>query len=137
LIGKHREKLALAEKSGVEGILAGQTAKLASAFDVVVESSGSESGFAAALDLVRPRGKIVLKSTFHGKPAWEAWRVVVDEITIVGSRCGRFAPALNLLAEKRVEVTDLISDQFHIDDGLRAISRAGERGVLKVMLNMS
>ncbi|HMJ09362.1 MAG TPA: alcohol dehydrogenase catalytic domain-containing protein [Pyrinomonadaceae bacterium] len=137
LIGKHREKLALAEKSGVEGILAGQTAKLASAFDVVVESSGSESGFAAALDLVRPRGKIVLKSTFHGKPAWEAWRVVVDEITIVGSRCGRFAPAIDLLAEKRIEVTDLISDQFHIDDGLRAISRAGERGVLKVMLNMS
>ena len=78
-------------------------------FDVVIEASGSESGFATAVDIVRPRGKIVLKSTFHGTPKWEAWRVVVDEITIVGSRCGRFGPALALLSERKVDVSDLIS----------------------------
>ncbi|HLA95626.1 MAG TPA: zinc-binding dehydrogenase, partial [Pyrinomonadaceae bacterium] len=105
-------------------------------FDVVVEASGSESGFATALDLVRPRGKIVLKSTFHGKPQWEAWRVVVDEITIVGSRCGRFKPALQLLANKRIDISDMISDEFALADGLRAFEAAGSKGVMKVLLTM-
>ena len=98
IIGKHASKIAIAEKSGVEGVLLEcVTPSMSRRFDVVVEASGSESGFATALDLVRPRGKIVLKSTFHGTPVWAASRVVVDEITIVGSRCGRFAPALDLL----------------------------------------
>ena len=94
IIGKHSAKLAVAQKSGVEGILLnGLTPSMSRRFDVVVEASGSESGFATALDLVKPRGKIVLKSTFHGTPTWAALRVVVDEITIVGSRCGRMTPA--------------------------------------------
>jgi threonine dehydrogenase-like Zn-dependent dehydrogenase len=137
LIGRHRSKLAIAEKQQIEGVLAGNSAKLTRRFDVVVEASGSESGFATALDLVRPRGKIVLKSTFHGKPEWEAWRVVVDEITIVGSRCGRFEPALKLLANKRIDVSDLISDQFALGDSLRAFETAGTKGVMKVLLTMS
>ena len=135
LIGKHRVKMAIAERCGVEGIeLQGLTEAANASFDIVVEASGSEAGFATALDLVRPRGKIVLKSTFHGSPTWAASRVVVDEITIVGSRCGRFAPALKLLANGSIDVTPLISDEFSLADGIAAMDRAAERGVLKVLL---
>lgn len=137
LIGRHRSKLAIAEKRGVEGMLDSEVAGLKNAFDVVVEASGSETGFANALDLVRPRGKIVLKSTFHGTPKWEAWRVVVDEITVVGSRCGRFEPALALLAEGRIDVSDMISEDFRLSDGVEAMKAAQTKGVMKVLLSMS
>ena len=136
-VGKHREKLARAVTRDIEAVLLEDASSLYQCFDVVIEASGSESGFATALDLVRPRGKLVLKSTFHGKPAWEAWRVVVDEITIVGSRCGRFAPVLELLASKRLQVADLISDEFRLSEGVRAIARASETGVMKVLLDPS
>jgi threonine dehydrogenase-like Zn-dependent dehydrogenase len=136
LVGKHADKIAIAEKSGARGVLVGDLDTGATReFDVVVEASGSESGFRSALDLVRPRGKIVLKSTFHGTPAWQASRVVVDEITIVGSRCGRFGPALELLQDRRIRVDDLISDRFSLSDGVRAFDRAREKGVLKVLLS--
>ena len=135
LIGKHRSKMAIAEKSGVGGVLLSDISPaMLRSFDVVVEASGSESGFATALDLVIPRGKVVLKSTFHGTPAWQASRVVVDEITIVGSRCGRFAPALDLLASGAVDVTGLISDELPLADGVAAMKHAAEHGVLKVLL---
>jgi threonine dehydrogenase-like Zn-dependent dehydrogenase len=136
LIGKHMSKMAIAEKGNVEGVLLGNAGKLNKAFDVVIEASGSESGFATALDLVRPRGKLVLKSTFHGKPEWEAWRVVVDEITIVGSRCGRFGPALDILEKGLVDVEALISEEYRLDDGVKALERAAEAGVMKVILTM-
>lgn len=136
LIGKHSSKLDIAAKRGIETMLVNDAAGLINAFDVVVEASGSESGFAAALDLVRPRGKIVLKSTFHGLPKWEAWRVVVDEITVVGSRCGRFEPAMQLLADGKLDLTDLITDELPLADGIRAIERAAEPGVMKVLLSM-
>ncbi len=134
LIGKHREKLKLAKQNGVETVLLENAAKLNRTFDVAVEASGSESGFAVALDLLKPRGKLILKSTFHGTPTWQAARVVVDEITIVGSRCGRFAPALELLRVGKINVENLISDQFALRDGVRAMRRATEKGVLKVLL---
>ncbi|HSK71348.1 MAG TPA: alcohol dehydrogenase catalytic domain-containing protein, partial [Pyrinomonadaceae bacterium] len=134
LIGKHKAKLAIAEKQGVEGILLESALKLNRNFDVVVEASGAESGFGLALDLIKPRGKLVLKSTFHGKPNWEAWRVVVDEITIVGSRCGRFAPALEILSEKKIDVESLISEEFSLAKGMEAMNRASEKGVMKVLL---
>jgi threonine dehydrogenase-like Zn-dependent dehydrogenase len=137
LIGKHRSKLAIAESVNIEGVLVNDGVTLNRQFDVVVEASGSESGFETALDLVKPRGKIVLKSTFHGKPKWEASRVVVDEITIVGSRCGRFAPALELLADKKIKVDGLISEEFPLDEGVKAIDYAARKGTLKVLLNMN
>ncbi len=105
-------------------------------FDVVVEASGSETGFATALDLLKPRGKLVLKSTFSGKTSLEMWRVVVDEITIVGSRCGRFAPALELLKNKSVDVESLVSREFSLSDGVEAMRKAEEKGVMKVVLVM-
>jgi len=136
LIGKHREKLMIAAKRNIEGILLNDAAKLNRSFDVVVEASGSASGFATALDLLKPRGKMVLKSTFQGNTNPEMWRVVVDEITIVGSRCGRFAPALELLENGLVAVEDLIAEEFSLSEGVRAMNRAAEKGVLKVLLSI-
>ena len=136
LFGRHASKLAIAEKRGIEGVVDVGASDINRRFDVVVEASGSETGFARALDLVKTRGKIVLKSTFHGKPQWEAWRVVVDEITIVGSRCGRFKPAIDLLAEGKLDVTDMISEEFRLDDGVKAMAAAAEKGILKVLLSM-
>lgn len=134
MIGKHDEKLAIAQRRDIETRKVADTGSLRRGFDVVVEASGSESGFAAALDLVKPRGRIILKSTFHGTPTWEASRVVVDEISIIGSRCGRLAPALDLLASKHVTVDDLISDEFPLSKGLEALDEAARKGVLKVLL---
>lgn len=136
LIGKHAAKIAIAQKSGVEGVLLGDiTPTMSRRFDIVVEASGSGSGFATALDLVRPRGKIVLKSTFHGKPTWAASRVVVDEITIVGSRCGRMEPAIELLKNKAVTVEDMIHEEFSLSNGIAAMKRAEEKGILKVLIS--
>jgi threonine dehydrogenase-like Zn-dependent dehydrogenase len=138
LIGKHREKLSLATKRNIEGVLLNEAVpRFNHSFDVVVEASGSETGFATALDLLKPRGKMVLKSTFQGKTNLEMWRVVVDEITIVGSRCGRFAPALELLEKGLVKVEDLISEEFSLSEGVRAMNRAAEKSVMKVLLSMA
>jgi threonine dehydrogenase-like Zn-dependent dehydrogenase len=135
-IGKHRKKLDLAEKYGnVTGVLADDASALQKSFDIVIEASGSESGFNTALNLLKPRGKMVLKSTFHGSPRWDAAHVVVDEITIIGSRCGRFAPALELLSTNAVEVKDLITDEIPLSRGVEAMKLAAELGVMKVLLS--
>ncbi len=137
LIGKHETKLKIAQKRGIETRLVD---KLTDAddnrFDIVVEASGSETGFATALDLIKPRGRVVLKSTFHGNANWETWRIVVDEISVIGSRCGRFAPALDLLAERKIEVGDLIADEFHLTKGIEAFKQAETSDGLKVLLRM-
>ncbi len=137
LIGKHRAKLDLIKGRNIEGVLLDDAQKLAGNFDVVVEASGSESGFELALDLLKPRGKLVLKSTFHGAAKWRAWRVVVNEITIVGSRCGRFAPALELLKTKQIDVESLVSEELSLSQGVKAIKRAEQKGVMKVILSMT
>ncbi len=134
-IGKHRSKLDIASAADVDTILVSDlNDALASSFDVVVEASGSESGFKTALELVRPRGTIVLKSTFHGTPTWDASRVVVDEITVVGSRCGRFAPAVELLASGRIDVTRLIDREMPLNEGVSAMNEASRKGALKIVL---
>jgi len=134
LIGKHQSKLAIAERRGIETIDVNAAAKRASQFDVTVEASGSSSGFALAQELLHPRGILVLKSTFHGKTEIEAAPLVVNEISVVGSRCGRFAPALELLKSSAVDVDSLIEDEFPLSAGLQAIGRAAQPGVLKVLL---
>jgi threonine dehydrogenase-like Zn-dependent dehydrogenase len=134
-IGKHRSKLDIAASAGVETLLVNDLKDAhVKGFDVVVEASGSESGFATALELVRPRGTIVLKSTFHGTPTWNASRVVVEEITVVGSRCGRFAPAVELLASGRIDVTRLIGSEMPLSDGVNAMNEASRKGALKILL---
>ncbi|MDX6272110.1 MAG: hypothetical protein QOD28_3333 [Acidobacteriota bacterium] len=135
LVGKHENKLKIARARGVETVLVEDLPQgRASAFDVVVEASGAAAGFALAVGLTRPRGVLVLKSTFHGATEIDAARIVVDEISVVGSRCGRFAPALELLARDAVDVASLITEEFPLTDGLRAMQRATESGVLKVLL---
>jgi threonine dehydrogenase-like Zn-dependent dehydrogenase len=103
-------------------------------FDVVVEASGSPTGFDLAIDLLRPRGVLVLKSTFQGATPVNAARLVVDEISVVGSRCGRFAPALELLRNGKVDVENLISEEFQLANGVRAMARAAEPDIIKVLL---
>ncbi len=137
LIGKHEEKLNLVGKRNIETVLLKNAEKLHKSFELVVEASGSESGFNLALDLLKPRGKLVLKSTFHGEAKWQAWRVVVDEITIVGSRCGKFQPALDLLKNNLVDVESLISEELSLTDGMKAMKIAEQKGVMKVVLSIT
>ncbi len=134
LIGKHQSKLEIAARRGLETIIIDQANRRSREFDVVVEASGSAAGFELALDLLHPRGVLVLKSTFQGATAFNAARIVVDEISVVGSRCGRFEPALELLKTKAVDVESLISEERALDDGLNAMALAAESGVLKVLL---
>jgi threonine dehydrogenase-like Zn-dependent dehydrogenase len=134
LIGKHESKLAIAKRRGIETMAVDQAAKRKGIFDVVVEASGSPSGFKMAVELLRPRGVLVLKSTFHGETKIEAAPLVVNEISVVGSRCGRFAPALDLLKTGAIDVENLISDEFRLADGVEAMRRAAEPGTMKVLL---
>jgi threonine dehydrogenase-like Zn-dependent dehydrogenase len=134
LIGKHEEKLRIAARRGIETSTPKDAAKRTRQFDVVVEASGAASGFNLALDLLRPKGRLVLKSTFHGTTEIDAARVVVDEISIVGSRCGRFAPALDLLKRGAIDVDSLISEEYPLSKGVHAMKRARTKGVLKVLL---
>lgn len=134
LIGKHAHKLRIAQGRNIETMLNEQAKKRQGEFDLVVEASGSATGFDLALDLLRPRGILVLKSTFHGATEVDAARIVVNEISVVGSRCGRFAPALELLRTNAVNVESLISEEFRLVDGVRAMDRAAEAGVMKILL---
>lgn len=137
LIGKHADKLRIAERRGIETTSPKLAAKRKREFDVVVEASGSATGFGLAVELLRPRGQLVLKSTFHGKTELDAAPIVVDEISIVGSRCGRFAPALDLLKKKAIDVDSLISEEYSLSKGVHAMRRATTKGILKVLLRPS
>lgn len=134
LIGKHANKLQIAERRGIEILLLDNAKHRSREFDVAVEASGSPSGFDLALDLLHPRGVLVLKSTFHGATEINSARIVVDEISVVGSRCGRFAPAIELLKAGKIDVQSLISEEFRLGDGVRGMARAAEPGVMKVLL---
>lgn len=136
VVGKHPEKLALLAAKGIETALLGDVAHTRFA-DIVVDCTGSERGLPAALRLVRPRGTIVLKTTVAGQQtlAWAPF--VIDEVTLVGSRCGPFDQALAALASGRVDVRPLISERFDLSRGLEALERAQARGVLKVLLEVS
>lgn len=133
-IGKHPEKQRIVERRGVDITSPPEAEKREKQFDVVVEASGSASGFELALKLLRPRGVLCLKSTFHGSSDIDAARIVVDEISIVGSRCGRFAPAIDLLRNGAVDVDSLLSEEYPLSEGVHAMERAAASGVLKVLL---
>lgn len=105
--------------------------------DVVVEATGSPAGFLLARKAVRPRGTIVLKSTYKGEHKADFSSLVVDEITLTGSRCGPFLPALSLLKKKKVDPAALIDARYPLSDGIRAMEHASRPGVLKVLLCIS
>ena len=103
-------------------------------WDIVVEATGSPSGFSLARRAIRPRGTLVLKSTYKGEINVNFSSIVVDEINIVGSRCGPFAPALRLMESHQVDPTVLIANEFKLEDGLKAFEHAAETGTLKVLI---
>ncbi|MBU0495218.1 MAG: alcohol dehydrogenase catalytic domain-containing protein [Chloroflexi bacterium] len=142
-VGRHPEKLALLQARGIATILANQTADLdrsadvaCQVADVVVDCTGHPAGFELARRLLRPRGTLVLKSTFASRRGVALTPLVVDEIKLVGSRCGPFAPALRLLRRELVDVRSLITATYPIDDGLAAFRRARKKGTLKVLVSM-
>jgi threonine dehydrogenase-like Zn-dependent dehydrogenase len=103
--------------------------------DVVVECTGRPEGLELARQAVRPRGTIVLKSTYHGPATVDLSRFVVDEITLVGSRCGPFAPALELLASGRVDPSPLVETRYPLEESLAAFEHAAKPGALKVLVD--
>jgi threonine dehydrogenase-like Zn-dependent dehydrogenase len=102
--------------------------------DIVVDSTGSAEGFATALNLICPRGTIVLKSTYASLPQADLTRVVIDEIKVVGSRCGPFAAALRMMESRQVDVQSLIEKCYPLDEAFAAFQYAAGSGVLKVLL---
>ena len=137
LIGKHQDKLKLATEAGIATIeLNCITIALRQKFHFVVEASGSAPGLQLALGLVQSRGSIILKSTFHGKVELDTSRIVVNEISVIGSRCGRFEKALALLEAKKINVTPLIAAEYSLENGVAAMQHAGRSGTLKVLINI-
>jgi len=137
VVGRHADKLALLDKRGIRTTTDVNVITPASR-DVVIEATGTPSGFEAARRLIRPRGTIVLKSTYEGAAIpVNLTMIVVDEITLIGSRCGPFEPAIKLLADKQVEVESMIQARFSLDEGVAAFQRAAVKGTLKVVVTMS
>jgi threonine dehydrogenase-like Zn-dependent dehydrogenase len=136
VIGKHPQKLTLLTTFGIATALVSDPIDARSA-DIVVDCTGSETGLPAALRLVRPRGTIVLKTTVAGTQtlAWAPF--VIDEVTLVGSRCGPFDRALVALERGEVSVKPLISERYDLAKGVEALERAQAKSVLKVLLNVS
>ncbi len=134
-VGKHDDKLAILRRCGIDTCLLDRSAGASA--DIVVEATGSAQGFGDAVRMTRPRGTLVLKSTVA-----EPWRLnlaplVINEITLVGSRCGRFPPALRALEQRRVDVASLIAARFPLREGEQALRAAAAAGVLKVLLEMN
>ena len=132
VLGKHRDKLELVKRAGVRTVLLNDWQPRL--FDIVVEATGSASGLELALRTVRPRGTLVLKSTIAGNHQVSLAPIVINEINLVGSRCGLFPPALEALNEKRVLVTPLIEKIYPLQEGIEAVSHAGKSGARKVLL---
>ena len=132
VLGRRVESLELPRQLGlVTGLVDDETDDT---FDLVVEATGNDAGFAHSLRLVRPRGTLVLKSTFHGNANINLTKLVVAEINVIGSRCGPFAPALRLLARTAVAVRPLIEAEYPLADALAAFAHADRPGARKVLL---
>jgi alcohol dehydrogenase len=133
LFGRHREKMSIAAGAGVHAELAGGQLPVAE-FGWVVDATGNPEGLGAAAQMVRPRGTVILKSTVHGAVALDAAPLIVNEITLVGSRCGRFEAALPLLAHPGIRVEEMIAARYPLCEAPAAFARAAQRGTLKVLL---
>jgi threonine dehydrogenase-like Zn-dependent dehydrogenase len=136
VVGRHASKLALCERWQIRSRPAAQISPRHDQ-DVVIDCTGSASGLELAMGMVRPRGLIVLKSTFAGASAINLAPLVIDEITVVGSRCGPFREALRALGAREVDVVSLIHRRMKLEQGPEAMETAGRPGVLKVLLGVS
>ncbi len=133
LVGKHQNKLDIAKNQGVKTSLLNDF-KVEKKYEVVVEATGSVSGFETALALTKPRGVLVLKSTVAASKELNLAPIVIDEITVLGSRCGQFPPALRLLKSQKVDFSPLISATYPVDKAIEAFEKNKEKDTLKVLL---
>lgn len=132
VVARREKPAALLQKWGIRAVTADELARRSA--QVVVDCTGNAEGFAQALELVQPRGTIVLKSTYVGTPAANLTRVAVDEIRVVGSRCGPFDAALRLLSHGLIDTESMIDGRYSIDAALAAFDHAAKPGALKVLL---
>jgi alcohol dehydrogenase len=132
--GRHAEKLRIAGAAGVHVQVAAGNLPSAEC-QWVVDATGSPEGLRAAVEMTRPRGTVILKSTVHGMVGLDFASVIVNEITLIGSRCGRFEAALPLLEHQLIHVEDMIADRFRLSEAPKAFERAAQRGSLKVLLD--
>lgn len=135
MLGRSERSLALPRRLGLKSGVVDSVND--NSFDMVVEATGNEAGLAHALRLVRPLGTLVLKSTYAGAATVNLTKLVVDEITVVGSRCGPFEPALRLLSHWQMEVGALIEAEYGLADGIAAFAHAAQPGARKVLLRPS
>ena len=135
LVGKHQNKLDIAKAQGVETKLL-QDFIIEKKYDVVVEATGSASGFETSMALTKPRGVLVLKSTVASGKELNLAPIVIDEITVLGSRCGQFTPALRLLKNKRIDFTPFITGTYSIDDAIEAFEANKSKESLKILIRM-
>ena len=133
LVGKHQNKLDIAKSQGVETSLLNNF-KIKKIYDVVVEATGSISGFETALSLTKPRGTLVLKSTVAASKEFNLAPIVIDEITVLGSRCGQFGAALRLLKSKKIDFSPLISATYPADKAIEAFEMNKQKDTLKILL---
>ncbi|MBN1272171.1 MAG: alcohol dehydrogenase catalytic domain-containing protein [Candidatus Aminicenantes bacterium] len=131
-IGRHPPNLKILRKRGIETLMRLPDKK--SRYDLIVEATGQREGLETALNFVKPSGTVVLKSTYAGKACLNFSQVVVDEIRLVGSRCGPFPPAISLLEKKAVEVKEMIDGTFSLEEAEKAFAEAQKPGVLKILL---
>ena len=132
VVGRHPDKLSILARRGIETRVEGQEPD--GMADLVVECTGQPGGLAAARRLLRPEGTLILKSTYHGAVEFDFSRIVVDEVRVVGSRCGPFAPALRLLAQGLVDVSSLVEAEYPLDQARAAFEHAGRKGALKILV---
>ena len=132
--GRHRAKLAIAAKVGVTGEVVTGSLPIA-AYDFVVDATGSKEGLSSALAMTRPRGTLILKSTVATTVQIDTAAIIVNEITLIGSRCGRFAPALELLRRGKISVQPIIQSRFLLGNASAAFAEAAAKGSLKVLLD--
>ena len=133
LVGKHQNKLDIAKAQGVETSLL-ENFEIEKKYDVVVEATGSISGFETAMALTKPRGTLVLKSTVAASKEFNLAPIVIDEITVLGSRCGQFGAALRLLKSHKIDFTPLISAEYPVDKAIEAFEANKQKETLKVLL---
>ncbi len=133
LVGKHQNKLDIAKAQGVQTMLL-EDLKVSNNFDVVVEATGSVSGFETSLNLVKPRGVLVLKSTIATGKELNLAPIVINEITVLGSRCGQFGPALRLLKNNRIDFKPFISKIYSINDAIEGFEANKAKNSIKIIL---
>ena len=134
VVGNHKDKLSILEKSGIK-TEPGPSFK-ERGFDMVVDCTGSHSGIETAIDIVRPGGRIIIKTTVAKRGRIDLNRIVVNELNLIGSRCGPFPPAIRAIESGNMDLHSLISGKFTLEDGVKAFRQASKRDIIKIILKV-